>query len=121
MMSAPKSRASGLSVGKNSTMQSQSFSCCQYGSKSSLCFVAKNRQITFFQSVGSRLAVQERYNESSFFRVLSCSLQGVALRPLPCNYNVIQSVSALSPRKRGFRSRRGRQINNLGEICLLSV
>jgi hypothetical protein len=38
----------------------------------------------------SRLAVQERYNDSSFFRVLSCSLQGVAERPLPCNYNVIE-------------------------------
>ncbi len=58
----------------------------------------QDRQITFFQSFGSRLAVQERYNESSFFRVLSCSLQGVALRPLPCNYNVIQFVSALSLR-----------------------
>ena len=29
MISAAKSRASGLSVGKNSTMQSQSFSSCQ--------------------------------------------------------------------------------------------
>ena len=26
-------------MGKNSTMQSQSFSSCQYGAKSSLCFV----------------------------------------------------------------------------------
>ena len=69
----------------------------------------QDRQITFFQSFGSRLAVQERYNESSFFSVLSCSLQGVALRPLPCNYNVIQSVSALSRRRRGFKSRRGHQ------------
>jgi hypothetical protein len=58
----------------------------------------QDRQITLFQSFGSRLAVQERYNESSFFRVLSCSLQGVALRPLPCNYNVIQLVIALSRR-----------------------
>src|SRR5271169_947204 len=41
MMSAAKSRAPGLSEGKNSTMQSQSFSSCQYGSKSSLCFVPK--------------------------------------------------------------------------------
>jgi len=81
----------------------------------------QDRQITFFQSFGSRLAVQERYNEGSFFRVLHCSLQGVALRPLPCNYNVIQSVSALSRRKRGFKSRRGRQINNLQDEYLLSV
>ena len=40
-MSVAKSLASGLSGGKNSTMQSQSFSSCQYGSKSSLCFVPK--------------------------------------------------------------------------------
>jgi hypothetical protein len=39
-----------------------------------------------FESFGAKLAVQERYNESSFFMVLSCSLQGVAERPLPCNY-----------------------------------
>jgi len=28
--------------------------------------------------------------------VFTGSLQGIAVRPLPCNYNVIQSVSALS-------------------------
>ena len=39
MMSAAKSRASALSVGKNSTMQSQSLSSSQCGSKSSLSFV----------------------------------------------------------------------------------
>ncbi len=91
IMSAANSRASGLSVGKNSTMQSQSFSSCQWGSKSSLRFVPKIARSPFSESFGSKLAVQERYNESPFFRVLSCSLQGVALRPLPCNYNVIQS------------------------------
>jgi hypothetical protein len=41
MISAAKSRASGSSVGKNSTMQSQPLSSCQYGSKSSLRFVFK--------------------------------------------------------------------------------
>jgi len=51
MMSAAKSRASRLSVGKNSTMQSQSFSSCQYGSKSSLCFVPKIAR-SFSQSFG---------------------------------------------------------------------
>jgi hypothetical protein len=81
----------------------------------------QDRQMTFFHSFGSRIAVQERYNESSFFRVLSCSLQGVAVRPLPCNYNVIQPISALSRRKRGFKSRRGRQINSLGRTRLLPV
>src|ERR1700677_1949225 len=37
------------------------------------------------------------------------------------NYNVVQSVSALSRRKRGFKSRRGRQINSLGRTHLLPV
>ena len=48
-----------------------------------------------------------------------CYLQDITVRPVPCNYNVIQSVSALSRRRRGFKSRRGRQLNNLGEKCLL--
>ena len=63
-----------------------------------------------FQNFGSKLAVQGRYNQKRFHRVLSRSLQGIAERPLPCNYNVIQPVSALSRRKHGFKSRRGRQI-----------
>src|ERR1035438_8395594 len=40
-MSAEYSRASGSSVGKNPTVQSQSFSSCQYGSKSCLRLVPK--------------------------------------------------------------------------------
>src|SRR5580658_1648354 len=36
-----KKRASGLSVGKEFDDAGQSFSSCQYGSKSSLCFVPK--------------------------------------------------------------------------------
>ncbi len=68
-----------------------------------------------------KLAGQGRYNQNPFFGVLPRSLQGVAERPLPCNYNVIQFVIALSWRKRGFKSRRGRQINSLGAKCLLSV
>jgi hypothetical protein len=34
------------------------------------------------------------------------SLQGIAERPLPCNYNVLEFVCALSWRKRGFKSHR---------------
>ena len=68
-----------------------------------------------------KLAVQERYNKKVFLAVILRSLQGVAERPLPCNYNVVQFVGALSRRKRGFKSRRGRQINSLRENCLLSV
>jgi hypothetical protein len=56
-----------------------------------------------------------------FSSVLTGSLQGIAERPLPCNYNVIQFFCALSRRRRGFKSRQGRHINNLEEKCLLSV
>ena len=37
-----------------------------------------------------------------FSSVLAGSLQGIAERPLPCNYNVIQFACALSRRKRAF-------------------
>ena len=47
----------------------------------------------FFRTFGSKLAVQGRYNQKPFHRVLSRSLQGIAERPLPCNYNVIQFLS----------------------------
>src|SRR5258708_6605805 len=56
-----------------------------------------------------KLTVQGRYNQNLFLGVLPRFLQGIAERPLPCNYNAIQLVSALSRRKRGFKSRRGRQ------------
>jgi hypothetical protein len=46
-----------------------------------------------FRPFGSKLAVQGRYNQNLFHRVLSRSLQGIAERPLPCNYNVIQPVA----------------------------
>ena len=35
-------------------------------------------------SFSSKRAVQERYNQTLFFRVLNGSLQGIAVRPLPC-------------------------------------
>ena len=69
----------------------------------------------------AKLAVQGRYNMGVFSSVLTGSLQGIAERPLPCNYNVISFVCALSRRKRGFKSRRGRQFNGLQENRLLSV
>jgi hypothetical protein len=50
------------------------------------------------QAPTSKLAVQERYNKKMRLSVSSCSLQGIAERPLPCNYNVIQFVCALSRR-----------------------
>jgi len=60
-MSVAKSRASGLSVGKNSTMQSHSFSSCQYGSKSSLCFVSKIARSPFSRV----LAQNSRYTDDT--------------------------------------------------------
>ena len=57
-------------------------------------------------------AVQERYKFPGFLCVSIASLHGVAVRPLPCNYNVLQLVCALSRRKRGFKSRRGRHLFN---------
>ena len=50
---------------------------------------SQNRQI-LFPGFWSKLAVQERYKVSPFLRLLSHSLQGIAWRPLPCNYYVIQ-------------------------------
>ena len=64
------------------------------------------------RSIGPELAVQRRYNLNLFLSVLTGSLQGVAERPLPCNYNVIQQDIAPSRRKRGFKSRRGRHTFN---------
>src|SRR5580658_6936539 len=116
-MSAAKSRASGLSEGKNSTMQSQSFSSCQNGSKSSLCFVPKIAR-PHSPLFGSKLAIHRRYTERRFFCIPYCYLQGITVRPVPCNYNVIQSVVALSRRKHGFKSRRGRQLSQQFGGCL---
>src|ERR1700722_15075760 len=45
-----------------------------------------------------KLAVQGRYNMGVQPSVLTGSLQGITERPLPCNYNVIQFVCALSRR-----------------------
>jgi hypothetical protein len=52
----------------------------------------------FSHRFNQKLAVQERYNQKVFLAVILRSLQGIAERPLPCNYNVIQPDSALSRR-----------------------
>jgi hypothetical protein len=109
MMSVARSRASESSVGKNSTVQRQSLSSCHYASKTSLRFVLKIDNLPVFRLPVSKLAVQGQYNMGLFSSVLTGSLQGIAERPLPCNYNVIQFVCALSRRKHRFKSRRGRQ------------
>jgi len=50
--------------------------------------------VRLFVNLWFKLAVQERYKLRLFLRLLSRSLRGIAVRPLPCNYYVIQSVSA---------------------------
>src|SRR5260370_10160218 len=97
MMSAAKSRASGLSVGKNSTMRSQSFSACHYGSKSSLCFVPKIAR-PLSPLFGSKLAIHRRYTERRFFFLFFFFLQVSTLRPLPFDYYAIQLFFFLSHR-----------------------
>jgi len=64
-----------------------------------LAISSQDRQISQFSGfLCSKLAVQGRYNMGAFSSVLTGSLQGIAERPLPCNYNVIQFVCALSRR-----------------------
>jgi hypothetical protein len=48
--------------------------------------------------VADRLAIHRRYTEHPFLRTPYCYLQGIQVRALLCNYNVIQSVSAVSRR-----------------------
>jgi hypothetical protein len=79
---------------------SMSFALCQYASKLSLQLAPKIDEPPTFEDFGSKLAVQERYKENLFLGVLRRSLQGIAERPLPCNYNLIQFVCALSQLKR---------------------
>ena len=57
-----------------------------------------------FRPFGSKLAVQGRYNQNLFHRVLSRSLQGIAERPLPCNYNVIADLVTMAARLRLARA-----------------
>ena len=84
--------------GQNSTMQSQSFSSCQNGLEIVFALRSQDRQITFFQNFGSKLAIHRRYTLCLFLDVPYCYLQGITVRPVPCNYNVIQHMSALSRR-----------------------
>jgi hypothetical protein len=51
--------------------------------------------------------------------VLTGSLQGIAERPLPCNYNVIQLMSFTAVTRVQIPS--GRQFSILRKNCLLSV
>src|ERR1700723_3328751 len=66
-------------------------------------------RIVYFSA--NRMRYNRRYTECPILCVPYGSLQGVTVRPVPCNYYVIQQDVALSRRKRGFKSRRGRQVN----------
>ena len=50
---------------------------------------SRSTDLPVFRLPVPKLAVQGRYNQNLFLSVLSRSLQGIAERPLPCNYNVI--------------------------------
>ena len=51
---------------------------------------SKSSDLQFFRLPTPKLAVQGRYNQRLHLGVSSCSLQGIAERPLPCNYYVIE-------------------------------
>jgi hypothetical protein len=57
-----------------------------------LCASFPRSQITLFHSFGS----DSRYTERRLLCIPYCYLLGITVRSVPCNYNVIQSVSALS-------------------------
>ena len=59
---------------------------------------SQDRQITFFQSFASELAIHRRYTVCRFLRTPYRDLKGITVRPVPCNYNVIQQIIALSRR-----------------------
>ena len=47
-------------------------------------------QAPVFQSFGPKLAIHRRYTERPFLCVPYCYLQGITVRPVPCNYYVIR-------------------------------
>jgi len=63
---------------------------------------AKERKYRICLFLGQSYAIHRRYTENPLLCVPYGSLQGVTVRPVPCNYYVIQQVSALSRRKRVF-------------------
>jgi hypothetical protein len=89
-MSAGKSRASGLSVGKNSTNAKPVLLILPVRLEIVFVLCCQDRQITFFQSFGPKLAIHRRYTERRFLCIPYCSLQGITVRPVPCNYYVIR-------------------------------
>src|SRR6266849_9314866 len=89
MMCAAKRRASGSSVGKNSTVRASPSRLASMAPNHPCGSFSRSQDLPFFRLSTPKLAVQGRYNQSQCLCVSSCSLQGIAERPLPCNYNVI--------------------------------
>ena len=84
MMCEANTRASRSSVGKNSTVQSQSVSSCQYGSKSSLLVRSQDRHISQFSGFPCQ---HSRYKDGTTW---ACSL---AFSSVP--YTALQSDRCL--------------------------
>ena len=66
-------------------------------------------------------AVQERYKFPGFLCVSIASLHGVAVRPLPCNYNVLQLVYFHGGNTGSNPVGDANLLNGLEEIVLLPV
>jgi len=96
MMSAAKNRASGLFGG-------QEFDDAE---PVLLILPSRNRLFALFPTspdpfpgvLVQKLAIHRRYTERRFLGIPYCHLQGISVRPVPCNYNVIQHISVLSRR-----------------------
>ncbi len=80
---------SGYNKGTIRRSTLQSVSSCQHRLQIIFAVCFQDGQAPTFRPLAPKLAVQGRYNLSLYLCVSSCSLQGVAERPLPCNYNVI--------------------------------
>jgi hypothetical protein len=87
-MSTAKTQASGLSAGKNSTMQSQSFSSCPVRLKIVFKLHSQDRQ-TPFPTFWLNTRDTQTIHRASVL-LYSLLLQGITVRPVPCKSNVFQ-------------------------------
>jgi|SRR6266853_2267418 len=55
---------------------------------------SQDPQTPFSQSFASKLAIHRRYTERRFLCIPYCYLQGITVRSVRCNYNVIQQSDA---------------------------
>jgi hypothetical protein len=87
-----------LDIGKVRPCKASPSHLASMGQDSDYGSLSRSSNLPVLRLAVPRLAVQGRYKVSLFLRVLSRSVQGIAERPLPCSYNVIQFVCALSRR-----------------------